>query len=308
MTAFAVRTEQLTKSYAKVPALAGLSLNVRPGSVYGFLGRNGAGKTTTMKILLGLTRPDSGTARVLGFDATRDNLAILERTAFVSERKTLYEWMTGQQFLRFNRGFYPRWSQELADKNARVLHVPLDRCISKLSHGNRTKLCLTAALAQQAKLLILDEPTDGLDPLVQDEVLRLIIEDHVSRGGTVFFSSHHLAEVEQIADWVGIIEAGHLLLEAPLEDIRSQFRLVIASGNDLPTAVSDQVLSSVGESAARKYILTRDAEQFVADLRGGGATVLQVVPLTLREVFLELVRKEELCTSGSCGATAVTVC
>ena len=105
MNEFAIRTEQLTKNYAKVHALAGLNLNVRPGSVYGFLGRNGAGKTTTMKILLGLARAHSGTAHVLGFDVARDPVAILARTGFVSERKTLYEWMTGKEFLRFNRGF-----------------------------------------------------------------------------------------------------------------------------------------------------------------------------------------------------------
>lgn len=307
MNDLAICTEELTKTYPKVRALDGLNLRVPRGAVYGFLGRNGAGKTTTMKILLGLARPHSGTARVLGFDAIRETVSILTRTAFVSERKTLYEWMTGKEYLYFNSGFYPRWSQAAGDKYAQLLDVPLDRRIGKVSHGTRTKLCIVAALAQRAELLVLDEPTDGLDPLMQDDVLRLIVEDHVSQGGTVFFSSHHLAEVEQIADWVGIIDAGRVLLEAPLDDVRSRFRVVIASGRDLPTELSPQVLSIVGEHDSRKYILASDAEAFVSDLRRQGATVLQVAPLNLREVFLELVRKEESCTSGSCGATAVPV-
>jgi ABC-2 type transport system ATP-binding protein len=307
MNDLAIYTEDLVKTYPKVRALDGLNLRVPRGSVYGFVGRNGAGKTTTMRILLGMARPHSGTARVLGFDAIRKNVAVLTRTAFVSERKTLYEWMTGKDYLYFNSGFYPRWSQPAAEQYARRVDVPLDRRIGKLSHGNRTKLCMVAALAQRAELLVLDEPTDGLDPVIQDEVLRLLIEDHVSGGGTVFFSSHHLAEVEQIADWVGIIDAGRLLLESSLDDVRSRFRLVIASGNDLPTAVSPQVLSASGDHDSRKYILTRDADAFISDLRRQGATILQVAPLSLREVFLELVRKEESCTSGSFGATPALV-
>ncbi len=307
MSELAIGTRLLCKSYGKTRALAGLDLRVRPGTVYGFLGRNGAGKTTTMKILLGLARADSGTAHVLGFDSARDPVSILERTGFVSERKSLYEWMSGNELLRFNRGFYPRWSQEAADRYARLLQVPLDRRISKLSHGNRTKLCLVVALAQGAELLVLDEPTDGLDPLIQDEVLKVIIEDHVSQGRTVFFSSHHLAEVEQIADWVGIIDGGRLLLEAAMDDVRGQFRLVIANGRGLPEGRPDQVISATREQNTCRYILARDADAFVADLRGNGGLVLQVAPLTLREVFLELVRKEESCTSGSCGATAALV-
>ncbi len=307
MNELVISTQNLVKTYPKVRALDGLNLRVPRGSVYGFLGRNGAGKTTTMRILLGLARASSGTASVLGFDVVRESVAILARTAFVSERKTLYEWMTGKEYLYFNSGFYPSWSRAAGDKDAQLLDVPLDRPIGKLSHGTRTKLCIVAALAQRAELLVLDEPTDGLDPLMQDDVLRLIVEDHVSQGGTVFFSSHHLAEVEQIADWVGIIDAGRALLEAPLDDVRSRFRVVIASGRDLPTDLSPQVLSTVGENDSRKYILTRDADAFVSDLRRNGATVLQVAPLNLREVFLALVRKEEPCTSGSCGATAVPV-
>ncbi len=307
MSELAIGTRLLCKSYGKTRALAGLDLRVRPGTVYGFLGRNGAGKTTTMKILLGLARADSGTAHVLGFDSARDPVSILERTGFVSERKSLYEWMSGNELLRFNRGFYPRWSQEAADRYARLLQVPLDRRISKLSHGNRTKLCLVVALAQGAELLVLDEPTDGLDPLIQDEVLKVIIEDHVSQGRTVFFSSHHLAEVEQIADWVGIIDGGRLLLEAAMDDVRGQFRLVIANGRGLPEGRPDQVISATREQNTCRYILARDADAFVADLRGNGGLVLQVAPLTLREVFLELVRKEESCTSGSFGTTAVLV-
>ncbi len=286
----AVWAEGLQKRYRSVRALDGLSLHVRPGTVYGFLGRNGAGKTTTMKILLGLARAQAGTARVLGLDPAGDREAILDRTAFVGERKDLYGWMTGREFLRFTGGFCRRWSQESADRYASVLEVPLDRRIRKLSHGTRTKLYLAAALSQQADLLILDEPTEGLDPQAQDAVRRAIIEDHVSQGRTVFFSSHHLGEVEEMADWVGIIEAGRLRLEAPLDDVRSQFRVVIASGRDLPATASDQVLSVTADAESSRYIVRQDADAFVSDLQRHGAAVLLVQPLSLRDVFLELVK------------------
>jgi ABC-2 type transport system ATP-binding protein len=286
----AIWTEDLKKAYRSVRAVDGLTLHVRPGTVYGFLGRNGAGKTTTMRILLGLARAQAGTAHVLGLDAARDREAILDRTAFVGERKDLYGWMTGREFLRFTGGFCRRWSQESAERYSRLLDIPLDRRIRKLSHGTRAKLYLAAALSQQADLLVLDEPTEGLDPQAQEEVRRAIIEDHVSLGRTVFFSSHHLDEVEGTADWVGIIDNGRLRLEAALDDIRSEYRLVIASGRDLPASVSAQVLSVTSENESRRYILRQGADAFVAGLRREGAAVLLEEPLRLRDLFLESVK------------------
>lgn len=306
MNHLAVETEALVKTYPGVRALDGLSMQVPRGAVYGFVGRNGAGKSTTIKTLLGLIRRDSGTARVFGQECGPDQVGILEHTAFVSERKALYEDLTPSQMVRFNRGFYPTWSDAAAEKYARLLDIPMSRKISKLSNGNRTKVCLLLALAQGADLLVLDEPTSGLDPVYLDDVLRVLLEDHISEGRTVFFSSHDLAEVEQIAEWVGIVDHGRMLLEARLDDIKSEYRFITAAGSSLPEAGAD-VVATTTQQGFMRYLVSRNTEQFAAQFRQQGAAVTDVSPVSLRELFLALVRKEDPCTCGNAGMTAVTV-
>jgi len=303
----AIWTEKLVKTYPGVRAVDGLSLNVPRGVAYGFLGRNGAGKTSTIRILLGLARPSEGRGTVLGFAVGREQVAILERTAFVSESKTLYGGLTPRELVRFTRGFYPNWSDDAVGKYSRLFEIPMDRPFSKLSQGNRTKVYLLLALAQGADLLILDEPGMGLDPVVVDEFLRVLVEDVLGEGRTVFISSHQLADVEQIADWVGLIDHGRLLLEARLDDIKNRFRWVTVTGNGLPQTKSPEVLLVATEGSFHKYLVTKDAEAFAAELEGQGATIAGVSPLGLREIFLALVRKEEPCTSGNVGEIAEAV-
>ena len=251
MDDLAISTDGLAKSFGQKRALNGLSISVPRGAVYGFLGPNGAGKTTTMKLLMGLAPASSGRARVLGFDPRTERCAMLECTAFIGERKALYDSFTAREMIRFTSGFYRGWRADLAEKYAKRLDIPMTRKIGKLSHGNRTKVCLLLALAQGADLLMLDEPTIGLDPLVIDEVLRTLIEDHVNNGSTIFFSSHQLTEVEQIADRVGIINDGRLLLEAAVDDIKSSFRMIVASGANLPDARSEGVLAATRRAILR---------------------------------------------------------
>jgi ABC-2 type transport system ATP-binding protein len=307
MNALAIWTENLVKTYPGVRAVDGLSLNVPRGVAYGFLGRNGAGKTSTIRILLGLARPTEGRATVLGFATGREQAAILERTAFVSESKALYGGLTPRELVRFTRGFYPNWSDQAVAKYSRLFEIPMDRPYSKLSQGNRTKVYLLLALSQGADLLVLDEPGMGLDPVVVDEFLRVLVEDVVGEGRTVFISSHQLSDVEQIADWVGLIDHGRLLLEARLDDIKSQFRWVTAAGNALPQTKPPEVLLVASEGNFYKYLVKKNADAFTAELSRQGATVAEVSPLGLREIFLALVRKEEPCTSGNAGGKAAAV-
>jgi ABC-2 type transport system ATP-binding protein len=300
----AILTEGLSKSFGAQIAISELSLRIQPGAVYGFLGRNGAGKTTTMRMLLGLVRPTKGSSRVLGLDPTKEPelLRILERVGFVPQRKQLYGWATPAELVRMNKAYFPSWSDDAAAQLAKRLEIPMKVAFKKLSIGNQSKVALLLALEQGAEVLILDEPTAGLDPVAVDEILRTLIEDHVSQGRTIFVSSHHLGEVEQICDWVGILEEGRLLLESRLEEIRQEFRLVIASGEDLPAAQSADVISATTDGRFRRYVVSREAERFAAELRQQGATILEVSPLGLRELFLHLVRKEDLCTPGNAGA------
>jgi ABC-2 type transport system ATP-binding protein len=309
MNETAILTEGLSKSFGALGAVSELSLKIQAGVVYGFLGRNGAGKTTTMRMLLGLVRPTKGSARVLGLDPTKEPelLRILERVGFVPQRKQLYGWATPAELVRMNKAYFPRWSDDRTAQLTRRLEIPMNMAFKKLSIGNQSKVALLLALAQGAEILILDEPTAGLDPVIVDEILRTLIEDHVSQGRTIFVSSHHLGEVEQICDWVGILEAGRLLLESRLEEIRQEFRLVIASGEGLPVAKSPDLVSATTDGRFRRYLVAREAERFAAELRGQGATILEVSPLGLRELFLYLVRKEDPCTPGNAGAKAAPV-
>ncbi len=290
MSELVVETHALTKRYGSLAAVDGLEMRVEQGSVYGFLGRNGAGKTTTLRMLAGLSKATSGTARVLGMEAGRDQLAVLERTGFVIDM-TLLPSMTGKDLVRFNRGFFPRWDDRLVKRYAETLEIPMDRPFKKLSQGNKTKLCLLLALAQNPELLVLDEPTMGLDPVVTDQLFRVLVEDFSNEGRTILMSSHHLSEVERVADWVGVIDKGRLLLEARLDDIRAHYRRIRVVGEGLPQGLPEALAVNFAEGVS-EYVMRTGAEAFAASLRSQGATVIEVLPLNLSEIFLVLVGKE----------------
>jgi ABC-2 type transport system ATP-binding protein len=205
-----LRTESLTKSYGSARGVLDLDLEVRPGEVFGFLGPNGAGKTTTIRVLLDFLRPTRGRAFVFGLDAQRDSLAIRAQVGNLPGDFVLEERMTGEQLL----GLYGRlrgvrhlgYARELAER----LGADLSRPMRHLSHGNKRKIGLVQALFHRPPLVILDEPTGGLDPLVQEEFLGIVDETR-SEGRTVFFSSHVLSEVERVCDRVGIIREGRMV-------------------------------------------------------------------------------------------------
>jgi ABC-2 type transport system ATP-binding protein len=292
MSDLVIETHSLHKHYGQTHAVDGLEMHVPRGSVYGFLGRNGAGKTTTIRLLAGLVQPTAGHARVLNLDPRTDRIAVLERVSFVID-KILLPSMTGNDLVRFNRGFFPRWSDTLARKYTDALEIPMKQKFRKLSTGNQTKLCLLLALAQGAELLVLDEPTAGLDPIVTDQLLRIIIDDFAGEGRTLLLSSHHLSEVERVADWIGIIDQGKLLLEAQLDDVRANFRRVRVVGENLRLPARNEILHTRTGEGTTEYVLRADAEGFTASLRNQGATVLDVSPMNLQEIFLEVAGKGE---------------
>jgi ABC-2 type transport system ATP-binding protein len=256
-----------------------------------------------MRMLLGLQRATSGNARVLGLEpgSEPELMKLLERVAFVPQRKQLYGWATPAELVRMNKGFLPKWSDEMAAQLARRLEIPMKMKFGKLSIGNQTKVALLLALAQGAELLVLDEPTAGLDPVMVDELLRTLIDDHTSQGRTIFLSSHQMSELEQICDWIGIVEEGKLLLEQRLEELRNNFRMVLAAGENLPVMPIEDVVRCTREQRMTRYVVSRNAEVFAGKLKAEGATILEVSPIGLRELFLYLVRKEDVCTPGNAG-------
>src|ERR1700677_2577785 len=292
MSDLVIETHSLHKQYGHIKAVDGLEMHVPRGSVYGFLGRNGAGKTTTIRLLAGLIQPTAGHARVLDLDPQTDRIPVLERTSFVID-KMLLPSMTGNDLVRFNRGFFPRWSDALARKYTDALEIPMNQKFRKLSTGNQTKLCLLLALSQGGELLVMDEPTAGLDPIVTDQLLRIIIDNFAGEGRTLLLSSHHLSEVERVADWIGIIDRGKVLLEAQLDDLRANFRRVRVVGQDLRLPSRNEILQTRTGEGTTEYVVRTNAEGFTANLRSQGATVLDVSPMNLQEIFLEVVGKGE---------------
>ena len=213
MSERAIFTEGLSKSFGAQAAVTELNLQIQPGAVYGFLGRNGAGKTTTMRMLLGLVRPTKGRARVLGLDPTKEAelLRILERVAFVPQRKQLYGWATPAELVRMNKAYFPRWSDDAAARLAERLEIPTKMAFKKLSIGNQTKVALLLALAQEAEVLILDEPTAGLDPQSRLAVWEMV-RDMRRRGTTILLTTHNMEEADQLCDRVAIIDHGKILV------------------------------------------------------------------------------------------------
>ena len=288
-----IETRGLSKQYRSAVALDSLDLAVPEGRISAFLGPNGSGKTTTIRILLGLARPTAGEAFVFGKPATEESssLEIRQRVGYVSEDKRLYPYMTGEQVLDFTRPLFPRWSRELERRLVAAFSLPLGQKIKTFSKGMRSKLALILALARQPALLILDEPSEGLDPVAAEHMLQAIVES-AARGCSVFFSSHQISEVERIADEVFIMCGGRLALHGPLEALRQNFRRMhFAFIGRAP--VEEMSLEGVRKSWADGHVLSLVVDGNLDEITGRGralgAISVDVQPMNLRELFLDAV-------------------
>jgi ABC-2 type transport system ATP-binding protein len=290
--ASAVVMEGVTRTFGKTAALADIHLRIPEGSVFGLLGLNGAGKTTLLKLLMGHLRPDKGTITVLSRDLRMGLMALRERVGYVSEARYLYDWMTVEEMLWFTKGLQSRWDDGRASALVKRFELPLDRKVKHLSAGNRARLCLTLMLSYRPELLLLDEPTAGLDPQVRREFLEHLIDEIAEAGTTVVFSTHLVHEIERVADMVGILHKGHLLVTAPTEDLMSSVRRIhcpygdgVADLSDLPGMIWHQRLRD-----EQILIVSNYSELTRVDLEDRGVWDPHVVSLSLEDVFLELVR------------------
>jgi ABC-type multidrug transport system ATPase subunit len=298
VTDVVIATKDLRKSYGSVDAVRGLDLEVPRGAICGFLGRNGAGKTTTLKMLLGLTRRTSGVAQVFGRDveAPGSGVAIRARTAFVSDEKDLYDSMTVAAMVRFTASFHPRWRRDLEALYLRRFELPADRRVKTLSRGMRTRLAVLLALCRDAELLMLDEPTAGLDPVAAEEVLQAIVSQVAGSGTTVFFSSHQLADVEQIADDIVIIDRGRAVVGGSIDTLRKEFRRIhLVFADDAPAHVfaTPGVRGIRRDGRTMSLLASGAADLVLAEARTLGPTSVDVTPVTVKEIFLESVATEE---------------
>jgi ABC-2 type transport system ATP-binding protein len=216
-----IAIDQLTRRFGNKTALNAVSLSMPRGAVYGLVGANGAGKTTLIKHILGLLKAERGSVRVFGLDPVAEPVAVLSRIGYLSEENDLPGWMRVDELVRYSRAFYKNWDDGFAEELRQRFQLDPAAQIKTLSKGQKSRAGLLVALAYRPELLVLDEPSSGLDPIVRRDILGAVIRTIADEGRTVLFSSHLLDEVEQVADHVTMIREGTILMSAPLEEIKA---------------------------------------------------------------------------------------
>src|SRR5438477_12284598 len=291
---YAVETRNLGRTFGKFEAVKGVDLTVLKGTVFGLLGVNGAGKSTIIKMIVGHLRPTRGRIRILGRTLEEDLIEIRRRVAYVSENRYLYEWMTVAESIKFTRAFHDTWDDGKATNLLKRFSLPPEKKIKQLSRGNRARLCLLLALAYNPELIILDEPTSGLDPIVRRDFIENIISEISEEGKTVLFSSHIVEEVERVADFVGIINEGEMLLVKSIEEIKSSYKRVRYATNGARPEVADVPGVLAIENGRHEQVLTVHGfgDETVRALAERGVASPEVLPISLEDIFVNTVRAE----------------
>jgi ABC-2 type transport system ATP-binding protein len=289
-----IYAENVWKKFGRHVALRGLTLTVPEGSAYALIGANGAGKTTTIRTMMNSVEPTSGDVTIMGVDSRRLSPRELSRIGYVSENQTLPPQLKVADYFDYLRPFYPTWDRDLEAAFRAQLRLPSDRRIRDLSHGTRMKLALACALPYRPKLLILDEPFSGLDPLVRDEFM----EGLIAQAGetTLLISTHELGEIEGLATHIAFIEEGEVMFEQSLSDLMDRFRevRVTLDREPSPPAGAPPGWLDVHTSGAAMTFI--DSHYSDADLRGSVGTLLAGVrrveaePMSLRAIFTALAR------------------
>jgi ABC-2 type transport system ATP-binding protein len=292
-----IRTDALTKKYRRLTALDQVNVEVQEGAVYALVGQNGAGKTTAIKILMNLIHASQGTAQVLGTDSRKIRGKSYNQIGYVSENQEIPEWMKVGALLDYLREFYPTWDLALEQSLVKQFDLPLDRRIKALSRGMKMKLALAGALAFHPRLIVLDEPFGGLDPLVRDQLIEGLLER--AAESTVFLSSHDLAEIESFASHVGYLESGKLLFSEDMTSLSTRFReieLTRHSDGPLPSSLPSNWLKAKSSGAIVRFVDSRyDEQQTPSEIQRLFGTVkdVQYRALSLRAIFLAIARKSE---------------
>ena len=290
----AISTHDLVKKFYRVTAVDHLNLEVPEGSIYALVGPNGAGKTTAIKILMNIFPATSGRAQVLGTDSRHIAGRAFQSIGYVSENQELPMWMQVSEFLAYLRPFYPTWDRDLEKDLTKQYDLPLGRKLGKLSRGVRMKAALVSSLAYHPKLIVLDEPFGGLDPLIRDELIEGLLE----RAGeaTIFVASHDLAEIENVASHVGYLEEGRLRFSEDMAALVERFReveLTFDAPPALPEKWPDSWMQVAASGAVVQFIESRFEEE---RMRGeisrllGNARDVTFTAMSLRSIFLAMAK------------------
>lgn len=288
----AIETKQLRASLGKAFHVTDMDMHVPQGAVYGFLGPNGSGKTTTIRLLLGLLKPVSGTITVLGREMPRSYVEVLARTGYVPERPHVYPSLTVDEAIRLHRSFFPAWDQRWADDLLRQFSLRKNQRVSALSKGESGKLLILLALSQRPDLLVLDEPTDGLDPVVRRDILTAVLEYVNDRQATVLISSHLVHELERICDWVGLMDGGKLVAELPMQEFKNGLKRlrVVAAPGELASPPFTLLSRERSPGNVEQWLVRGWGPGMQDYLASVGTSVREVVDLDLEEGFVEMLR------------------
>jgi len=293
MTVPAVVFDNVSRRFGKTVALDRVGFEVAAGSVLGLIGRNGAGKTTALRLALGTLWPDAGRVRTLGLDPVVGARDVATRVALLSEESALYPWMTIAEIVRFTSALHPRWDKALAGRLVKDLDLDPARRIRELSRGTRAKVALVLAVSARPELLLLDDPTAGLDPLVRREVLEGVLSAVSHEGGAVVYASHLVHDVERVADRVIVLDGGTIRLEGELDALKARIRRARAVfDGDAPRG---EAVAGAIETLAEGRVLTITADaadgELEAALRTLGAREVAVESLPLEEILVALLRE-----------------
>lgn len=286
MTQLAVECRGVGKTY-KDFTLDKIDLQLEQGQIMGFIGSNGAGKSTTIRILMGLVHQDEGLVRVLGQEMPENQAIAKEQIGYVSEDMRLYPAATLEWHMAFMASIYPGWDQKYADKLATKFDLKTDQTTRKMSHGQRVKSALLLALARFPKLLILDEPTTGLDPVARQEVLAAMMEVLIDEERTILFSSHNTQDIEQLSDCITFIDRGQIIASSDKEMFLERWRRIRI---ELPENQSFPQIDHIKhmQTSGRLAVLTTDnfSDVMASKVEAVGATIQGVEHLTLEEIFV----------------------
>ena len=274
----------LSCHYKRTTALDDVTLHIPRGSVFGLVGENGAGKTTLIRHLLGLQRPQSGKVSVFGLDPVEDSTTVLARLGYLSETRDLAPWMTVAEMIRFTGAFYPKWDFDYAEELRAQFDLDPTAKIQTLSQGQLAKSALLAALAHRPELLVLDEPSSGLDPIVRRDILEAIIRTVADEGRTVLFSSHLLDEIERVSDFVGFLHRGKLALTGTMDEVKARHRVfTLVDASDWTDRTN--VLSAVRHGDEWEVVAQGSVRE---KLNGSGARIVSERAASLEDIFVGL--------------------
>jgi len=291
-----IEIQNLTFAYhRRQDVLRDINLSVEPGSFYALLGRNGAGKSTLLKILAGALEPSQGISRTLGTDSLDLGVEEWRAIGFVSEAQPLYNWLTGAELLRFTSQLYPNWDTAFCDQLCRTLDLPLDRKVGHYSKGERMKFILLLAMAFHPRLLLLDEPFGGLDVVAKEQLISCLLETTGQEQWAVVCASHDLAEVERLADTIGVIDHGAITVSEPLESLQSRFRRAkVFSASPVATTQLDSTMLQPNQSEnGFTFVEAAFSDQREQELRARFGPSIEFSSMPLREILLSVYTSSE---------------